>query len=177
MNKYPSLIVLMLYGVACMSIGAAIVYFGEQYDKSFSLPSSVVGVGTVPAPTFNFDDLLDAIEWVESKGNPWAVGDDGAAVGAYQIHKIYVDDVNRIRRAMVWGDTYGCLYTYRDRENKQRSREMVTIFFKHYRGTFEEMARKHNGGPNGHKKESTKAYWEKVKARMGDQYLMVKEIR
>ena len=51
MKKYPSLIVLMLYGVACMSIGAALVYFGEQYDKSFSSPSSEVGVGTLPAST------------------------------------------------------------------------------------------------------------------------------
>ena len=28
---------------------------------------------------------------------------------------------------------------------------------------FELQARIHNGGPNGHKKESTKAYWLKVK--------------
>ena len=40
---------------------------------------------------FTFDDLLDAIEWVESKGDPAAIGDGGDAVGAYQIHKIYVD--------------------------------------------------------------------------------------
>jgi hypothetical protein len=29
--------------------------------------------------------------------------------------------------------------------------------------TLEDMARIHNGGPNGWKKESTKPYWEKVK--------------
>lgn len=116
-----------------------------------------------------FDDLLDAIEWVESKGDPWAVGDDGAAVGAYQIHKIYVDDCNRIAR--VRGDVIlksSCMFTYRDRENKQMSRKMVKMFLRYYGGTFEEMARKHNGGPNGHNKESTEAYWVKVKARMDE---------
>lgn len=30
--------------------------------------------------------------------------------------------------------------------------------------TMEDIARIHNGGPNGYKKESTKAYWLKVKA-------------
>jgi len=29
--------------------------------------------------------------------------------------------------------------------------------------TFEDIARIHNGGPNGHRKEITKRYWEKVK--------------
>jgi hypothetical protein len=28
--------------------------------------------------------------------------------------------------------------------------------------TLEKMARMHNGGPNGHKKEATKKYWDKV---------------
>lgn len=37
MNKYPSPVVLMLYGVACMTIGALLVYFGEKYDEN-SLP-------------------------------------------------------------------------------------------------------------------------------------------
>ncbi len=119
-------------------------------------------------PAHTFDNLLDAIEWVESRGDPWAVGDNGNAVGAYQIHKIYVDDVNRIQKSyntpmLMRRDGQ---FTYRDRENKQRSREMVTIYLNHYGGTFEEMARKQNGGPQGHKKESTKAYWLKVKARM-----------
>ncbi len=128
---------------------------------NFSSPSSEAGQEqVVPALAFIFDDLLDAIEWVESKGDPWAVGDDGDAVGAYQIRKIYVDDVNRI-----WGVLWK-KFSYKDRYSKSKSRFMVRVFLNHYGGTFEEMARKHNGGPNGHNKPSTEAYWLKVKARM-----------
>ncbi len=117
-------------------------------------------------PAQSFDDLLDAIEWVESKGDPWPVGDDGNAVGAYQIHKIYVDDVNRIIQKDGVGRIKNLRFTYADRTNKKQSRMMVWIYLNHYGGTFEEMARKHNGGPNGHNKDCTKPYWEKAKARL-----------
>jgi hypothetical protein len=43
---------------------------------------------------------------------------------------------------------------------------MANIYLNHYGGTIEEMARKFNGGPQGHKKKSTEAYWAKVKTRM-----------
>lgn len=120
-------------------------------------------------PAQTFDDLLDAIEWVESKGDPWAVGDNGKAVGSFQIHEIFFNDVKRIQlkrpATFSWS---ACMFRLKDRYDPKKSRQMVTIYLKYYGGTFEEMARKHNGGPNGHKKESTKAYWLKVKARMED---------
>ena len=114
---------------------------------------------------YTFDDLLDAIEWVESKGDAGAVGDNGDAVGAYQIHEIYVDDVN-----MLCGD----LFTYEDRWDKAESRIMTNIYLRWYASrenlgrepTLEDAARIHNGGPDGWKKESTKPYWLKVKARI-----------
>ena len=163
------------------------------------------------APAQTFDDLLDAIEWVESRGDADAKGDEYVkytfggcgpvtiasikktftlpsdcgpvewvqedattvrvyeyrAIGSFQIWKIYVDDVNQI---LLLGHnpkyTPPIPFAYGDRLNPACSRKMVTIYLNHYGGTFEEMARKHNGGPNGHNKESTKAYWLKVKARM-----------
>ncbi len=112
-----------------------------------------------------FEQLLDAIEQVESGGDSSAVGDNGKAVGAYQIHKIYVDDVNRI---------YGTRFTYEDRWDKFESRELVRMYVNWYimesnggsGNYFRDIARIHNGGPNGYKKECTKAYWEKVKAEL-----------
>ena len=103
------------------------------------------------------NDLLNAIAEVESGDEADAVGDNGKAVGAYQIWKIYVDDVNRISKKN---------YTYEDRKSKKKSREMVKIFLNHYGGTTEEMARKHNGGPKGHKKKATLKYWRKIKAEL-----------
>ena len=38
--------------------------------------------------------------------------------------------------------------------------------------TFEDIARIHNGGPNGYKKKSTLRYWEKVKCLMTKQQYM-----
>ena len=131
-------------------------------------------VASIKSATFTFDGLLDAIEWVESKGDPCAVGDNGNAVGAYQIHKIYVDDVNRIIQKDGVGHIKNLRFTYIDRTNKKKSRVMAWIYLNHYGGTFEEMGRKHNGGPQGHKKESTKAYWVKVKARMEDLKVRIK---
>ena len=138
--------------------------------------------GYVTQKEFTFEDLLDAIEWVESKGDANAMGDNGAAIGAYQIHKIYVDDVNRIRLINAGGEKKLCLtYNYEDRWSKRLSRGMVATYLLYYEGQTptdlgrypfgnmswqERLARIHNGGPDGWKKESTKPYWEKVKARM-----------
>ncbi len=121
----------------------------------------------------SFEDLLDAIEQVESGGDPNAVGDDGAAIGAYQIHKIYVDDVNRI--IALYMKDVNFRFTYKDRWDKDKSGTMVGIFTNHYTKFYvvetwrlgmsnnEARARIHNGGPTGWKKDCTKAYWEKVK--------------
>ena len=111
---------------------------------------------TVQAPVTSLGELLDAIEWVESKGDAKAVGDGGASIGAYQIQKIYVDDINQ------WGHNYA----YTDRWYRDKSREMARLYLIHYGGTIEEMARKHNGGPRGHKKDATLDYWAKIKARL-----------
>ena len=137
---------------------------------NFSSPSSEGGglLDTKPqapiiSPTYSFEDLLDAIEQVESNGDPDAVGDNSNAVGSFQIHKIYVDDVNRILD--------GKRYSYLDRLSPHLSRQMVKMYIWHYatkkclkqEPTLEDMARIHNGGPNGYKKPCTIKYWIKVK--------------
>lgn len=122
-----------------------------------------------------FEDLLDAIEWVESRGDANAVGDNGKAVGAYQLTKEALDDANDYVSLLWWkvtGNNVG-FYTYKDRWDKAKSREIATWYIRrwtagtgNYDATLEDKARIYNGGPRGYEKESTKAYWQKVKARM-----------
>lgn len=170
------------YSIILFNCG--VLYCHQKHVSGTPLVPTHQGSGTSssslllkPGP-ITFDDLLDAIEQVESGGDPWAIGDNGNAVGSFQIWKIYVDDVNRISN-----DKF---YAYIDRFDRRLSREMVDIYTKYYlrrvcrvvtsppkkrftgwdSRVFEFMARIHNGGPNGYKKESTKPYWEKVKAEL-----------
>ena len=114
-----------------------------------------------PEPSIDsLDRLIDAIGWVESKNVISAVGDDGEAVGILQIHKIMVDDVNRI----VGYDKFG----YQDRLNFTRSRQMCRIYLTHYCSDMStrDKARCWNGGPTGYKKSCSVSYGTKVMNRM-----------
>lgn len=64
-------------------------------------------------------ELMLAIALVESANNPLAIGDDGKAIGMLQIHKIVVDDVNRI---------YDSYYTYEDRYCPRKSKEIFELY-------------------------------------------------
>jgi len=107
--------------------------------------------------------LILAIIQVESGDNVMAVGDNGKAYGCMQIHAAYVEDVNRI---------WNTRFVHEDAFDKTSSIEMFLIYTGHYatkmedkldrKATFEDLARIHNGGPNGWQKEATKKYWAKV---------------
>ena len=111
--------------------------------------------------------LLDAICQVESNCNPDAVGDNGNAIGAYQIWYDYWYD------AVTWSDNDDLELSdgYKSCYDKDYSEKVVLTYWKRYTTskrlgrtpTNEDRARQHNGGPNGHKKESTIKYWTKVK--------------
>ena len=103
--------------------------------------------------------LLAAIKQVESGGNPNAIGDQGKALGAYQIWKSYWQD----------GIAYvpsigGC---YEDCKDPKYAEFVVRAYLARYapkRGTvtLEMLARIHNGGPRGYLKQATLKYWHKV---------------
>ena len=107
--------------------------------------------------------LILAIIQVESGGNDFAIGDDGKAYGCLQIHEKYVKDV-----CYASGIPYG----HKEAFDRNTAIDMFTIYMSLYatrnrigrEPTAEDMARIHNGGPDGWKKDSTKAYWKKVKA-------------
>jgi soluble lytic murein transglycosylase-like protein len=100
--------------------------------------------------------LLDAIAHVESNNNPNAVGDNGRAIGSYQIHRRYWQDGIRI---------LGVDWKYRDARDPHKARQIVRAYLRYYgKGkSLLDMARIHNGGPNGHKKKATLGYSRKVK--------------
>ena len=105
--------------------------------------------------------LLDAIAHVESDNNPKAVGDNGRAIGSYQIHRRYWQDGIRI---------LGVDWQYRDARDPQKARRVVRAYLRYYgKGkSLLEMARIHNGGPRGHRKKATLKYARKIEAILAD---------
>ena len=109
----------------------------------------------------DWNDLLKAIRIVESNNNPDAVGDNGNAIGIYQIWKNYHTD------ACMAGNISG---DYLDCYDPVYAENVVVEYMKRYAtkrrlGTVtpEKVARIHNGGPNGWKIGATDKYWAKVK--------------
>jgi hypothetical protein len=100
---------------------------------------------------------------VETGGQPNegrdAVGDGGAALGPYQIHREYWQDA--VERDKSLGGTY------EDVKDPAYAERVVRAYMARYApkgADFETLARIHNGGPKGAKKESTMGYWGRVKA-------------
>lgn len=109
------------------------------------------------------DKTVAAIAMVESGGfkNPEnAVGDNGRALGIYQLHRDYVIDAMKIDRSIKG--------TYEDIAlDPVRSKLCVIAYLKHYgikcgiKDSYR-LARIHNGGPRGYLKDSTAKYADRV---------------
>ena len=105
-------------------------------------------------------DLVRAMVWVESKGDPRAFAKREDAAGVLQIRPIMVNEVNRILNI----NKDDRFYTLDDRWNETKSIEMFYVFVDYYHkdSSYEEIARCWNGGPKGLQKKQTKRYWKKV---------------
>ena len=131
---------------------------------------------TCLSPTYTWRQTLDAIRQVETGGSPdegrGATGDRGRAIGPYQIWKIYWQD------AAVPGRNYSeCL------NDKELSEQVVQRYMERYArdslrrlqagvGSLDDVlriARIHNGGPAGDRKQSTLRYSRKVRSILGDE--------
>jgi hypothetical protein len=110
----------------------------------------------------NWAVLLAALIAVESSGDPNAIGDNGLAYGCLQLHAAYVQDA-----AQFAGENW----THEDAFNPETAKQIVRAYMARYAierrlgrsPTYEDIARIHNGGPNGFKKAATDGYWLKVK--------------
>jgi hypothetical protein len=116
-----------------------------------------VAEGPVPSPDPRLEALWRAICQVESGGNAFGVNRREDAIGIAQIRRMYVDDCNRIVGYKRW--------SYTDRYCPQKSREMFDCYVRYYapKGTLQDWARIHNGGPNGARKSATLGYWQKIR--------------
>ena len=136
----------------------------------FILLALVMGLQSPGA--YSWPDLLPAIRTVETGGSPnnglGAVGDGGKAIGPYQIWAIYHTDAAERDKTL---DNYRrCL------NSTSYSEQVIKVYMHRYardaamrldKGTarladLETVARIHNGGPRGAKKDATKKYWAKV---------------
>jgi soluble lytic murein transglycosylase-like protein len=111
----------------------------------------------------NREELITAMAWVESGGNPATIGDINLpmpSVGLLQIRPIMVREVNRILRKQGLDKRF----KNSDRKDGDKSIEMFNIWADayHLNSSFEKMARNWNGGPKGYKKTATSHYWTKV---------------
>lgn len=111
----------------------------------------------LPAQCYTVDTLLDAMYAVESNRGKITVGDNGKAIGPYQIWREYWQD------AVEWDKTIGG--KYEDCMNKAYSEKIIRAYWARYApksATIEQLARIHNGGPKGHTRTATLKYWKKI---------------
>ena len=109
--------------------------------------------------------LLHALKMAESGCKSDVIGDNGKAVGILQLHKVYVDDANRIVGYKK--------YSYNDRYDVRKSEEMTRIVLTHYGKHYERitgkcctteiLARIHNRGFSQWYDKLGERYWNKVK--------------
>ena len=109
--------------------------------------------------------LLTALIAVESSGDPNAIGDNGLAYGCLQLHAGYVQDAAEYARQD---------WVHEDAFDPEKAKQIFRAYMARYatkkrlgrEPTYSDLARIHNGGPNGYKKAATDKYWQKVKKKL-----------
>ncbi len=109
------------------------------------------------------EKFIHAINGAEASGQQVAPpGDNGAAIGPFQIHFDYWADAATYDKSL--GGTYECCTNY------QYSCRVVGAYLNRYArryikaNDFKNLARIHNGGPYGFRQQKTLQYWRKVQS-------------
>ncbi len=133
---------------------------------------TIIEIKSKSIPNVTTDgDLLDALIFVESRGNDSAIGDrhlvGNEAVGALQIRPIMVREVNRILKLQKSSKQF----KLKDRFDRDKSVEMFYIWknYHHKNSEVEVIARNWNGGPKGYKKDRTIKYWNKIEKQLNNE--------
>jgi hypothetical protein len=133
------------------------------------LLTGVMAVSCAKADDDRFSKLISALITIESGGDDNAVGDKHLADKAYgclQIRQPCVDDVNRkhgtnYRAEDCLGNRALSIWIFREYMSLYATKKSLGR-----KPTDEDRARIWNGGPKGHKKQTTKSYWNKVKKKL-----------
>lgn len=127
----------------------------HKYAVIFFMGISVTYGG--PLGPQGWENLLNAIHQVESSGrlNP-PDGDEGQAIGPFQIHYAY------------WKDS-GIRGSYQDCRKYEYAKKVVRSYLTRYgqkfvkQSDYQSLMRIHNGGPSGYRLIQTRGYWKKGK--------------
>ena len=134
---------------------------------------AILTLTAIPASAQNIENLVTALVKTESNGNSAAIGDRGKAFGILQIHKVMVNDFNRIS---------GKNYKHNDMFDKTLSLETAKTVLSYYakhiekttgrKATDKELAFIWNGGGSSWrrvaspvsdtKQRNLESYWAKV---------------
>jgi hypothetical protein len=132
-----------------LGLGIAVAFFASMDGK----------------PCYPRGAILDAIRQVESSGLPNPPdGDQGRAIGPYQIHEVYWKDAHAFAP--------GIGGRYQDCRKRAYAEKVIDAYMSRYAadawaaGEAETIARTHNGGPDGAQRDSTADYWDKVQAEL-----------
>ena len=122
--------------------------------RAFAPGTKAIYIAVKDALT-EFDSLIKAVAWVESKNGLYVYNRVENAVGWLQIRQCRVTDYNEKR---------GTNYQLADFYDYDLSREMFLYYSAGL--SFERASREWNGGPKGMQKKSTIKYWNLVKSRL-----------
>lgn len=130
MKKTQALIATIAFFMAALSVQLAVVAMllsrlarEQEAIREMYIDTILCDTNKVDVELKDWHHFIDAVMYVESKNNTFAVGRDNDA-GVLQITPIYVEEVNRIlgeRR-----------YSLEDRFDKYKSIEMFTIMNNRY---------------------------------------------
>jgi hypothetical protein len=109
-------------------------------------------------------EFIMCIAMIESNVKWNAVGDDLQSIGILQMQEAYVQDAaeyaNKDWKHMDALDELTAVRIFRAYMDRYCTKERLGR-----EPTLQDVARIHNGGPNGYKKPSTLKFWKKVKER------------
>jgi hypothetical protein len=146
--------------LVCVLVGLMSSFLCAQSNRLNE--QTIIPLREGDSATVTIDQLLVAIREVETGGEPNqgrdAVGDNGNALGPFQIWKPYWQDATEFDK------TIGGVYN--DVRDLQYSRRIVISYWQRYTRrvtpTAEILSRIHNGGPTGYRRDTTIGYWNKV---------------